>query len=262
MSIVFDRAAGYYDETRALPPEIADKPAESLVREGGLEPGDRVLELGIGTGRIALGVAARIGRVTGIDLSLEMMRVLQVKLAGGPGEIDLTQADVLRLPFPDDTFDAIYAVHVLHLVKGWQGAVAEARRALKPGGRMLVSWHTRKPHSPNRLLREELHRLVGLRGVSTRRPGAQTEEEIMAELGKWGHAPRAVTVYQWTEPSTPGEIIDELDRQIFSETWMIPRKVLDEVMPDLRAWAERRFGSLDRTLDAPADLRWLIAVKS
>ncbi len=261
MSIVFDRAVSFYDETRALPPELAERPIEALIREAGLLPDTQVLELGIGTGRIAIPLAEKIGHVAGIDLSIPMMEALQEKIAGTARRIDLAQADALHLPFPDNYFDAIYAVHVLHLVSNWPDAVTEARRVLKPGGHFFVSWHRRTPDSPNTELRKELRRLAQGYGISTTRPGAQSEEEILAELSKWGAPPQAVDVMDWTEPTTPAQILDELDRQIFSETWMIPRPVLDKIMPTLRAWAQEKFGSLDREIVSPFNFRWLVARK-
>ncbi len=184
MSIVFDRAVDFYDQTRAMPPEVAALPVETLIRETNLAPEARVLEIGIGTGRIAIPLAERIRRVTGVDLSRPMMEALTQKIAGTSLRIDVAQADVVQLPFPDECVDLIYAVHVLHLVSGWRNAVAEARRVLKSGGYLLISWHRRMPDSPNSLLRKELGRRVAGYGVSTKRPGAQSEEEILAELSR------------------------------------------------------------------------------
>ncbi len=262
MSIVFDRAVEFYDRTRALPSKIANLPLEALIRETNLQPGAQVLEIGIGTGRLAIPLAAKIGHVTGVDLSLQMMGVLQGKIAGTPLQIDLARADVVHLPFPGNCFDVIYAAHVLHLVKGWREAVGEARRALEPGGYFIVSWHRRTPDSPNVLLRKELHWLAEEHGVNTKRPGAQSEEEILGELERWDGEPRIVNVADWTEPCTPRQIIEELDRQIYSETWMMPRKVLDAVIPDLRRWASKEYGSLDREIVSPYNFRWLIARKT
>jgi hypothetical protein len=56
--------------------------------------------------------------------------------------------------------------------------------------------------------------------------------------------------------------LEELDRQIFSETWMIPREVMDRVMPRLRAWAAEHFGELLRPVGVTYETRWLIAVKN
>lgn len=261
MSIVFDRAVSYYDLTRSMPAEIADLPIEVLIRETASTQGLKILEIGVGTGRMAIPMARRVGRLVGADLSLQMMEQLQAKISRTSLKVDLTKADVVRLPFPDGCFDTIYAVHVLHLVNGWRDAVREAKRTLKSGGHFAVNWHRRSPDSPNFILRQELHRLVEGKGVSTRRPGAQSEEEILEELEKWSGEIRIVEVAEWTESSTAGQIIDELDRQLYSETWMIPRALLDESIPHLRQWATLKFGSLERIIEIPYNFRWLLVHK-
>ncbi len=262
MSIVFDRAVRFYDQTRAIPIQVQDAALDALVRETHLTRESPVLEIGIGTGRIAIPLARKIGRVSGVDLSLLMMNVLQQKAARDNFRIELAQADVVRLPFRQAHFDLIYAVHVLHLVKGWRDAVAEAHRLLKVGGYFVVSWHGRMPDSPNTLMRKELHRIAREHSIETTRPGAQSEGEIFDELRNWGIEPRVVNVAEWTEATTPALIIEELDQQLFSETWAIPREVMDETIPRVRAWALEQFGSLDREIVSPYNFRWLIAQKS
>ena len=68
MSIAFDRAAGYYDESRGLGPEAEELVADRV--EAAVRPGGRLLEIGVGTGRIALPLHRRGHEAVGIDLSL------------------------------------------------------------------------------------------------------------------------------------------------------------------------------------------------
>jgi ubiquinone/menaquinone biosynthesis C-methylase UbiE len=262
MSLDFDRAASYYDDTRGLEPAVANLMIEALVRETRLLPEARVLEIGIGTGRIAIPLSAQVSRITGVDLSLQMMRLLRAKAADIPRKIDLARADAVRLPLRGDWFDLAYGVHVLHLVSGWRSALAEAKRVLKPHGFFAANWHRRAPDSPNAVLRRELSRLVEESGINTRRPGAQSEAEILEELETWHDEMRVVNVADWNEPSTPARIIAELDRQIYSETWQIPRQVMDAVIPRLRGWAQSEFGSLEQEISSPYNFRWLIARNS
>src|SRR5215218_7987283 len=96
-SIAFDRAADYYDQTRAFPPGDEKRAAALLARAGGFTTADHVLEIGVGTGRIALPLAPHVGAIFGIDLSLPMMQRLASKRTGEA--IYLTHADATRLPF-------------------------------------------------------------------------------------------------------------------------------------------------------------------
>ncbi len=105
MSVPFDHAADYYDATLRIPPQVASKVVESLITAGRLSRDSRVLEIGEGTGRIAIPLAKQLRRVIGVDLSFPMMSVLRNKTAGSPLNIDLAQSDVVRLFFPKASFD-------------------------------------------------------------------------------------------------------------------------------------------------------------
>ncbi len=79
-SVSFDRAAEYYDRTRALPPELAARQTEMLA--GALAGRSRVLEIGVGTGRIALPLWQSGVPVVGLDLSAPMLHRLRLNAAG------------------------------------------------------------------------------------------------------------------------------------------------------------------------------------
>ncbi len=261
MSIVFDRAVEYYDQTRAMPPERHRAFIDALARETSINENSRVLEVGIGTGRIGMSVAEQVHRLFGIDLSLEMMGVLRRKLAETNLNIRIAQADAGKLPFAAETFDVLYAVHVYHLVAGWQNAMRDARRVIKHGGYFVVSFHKRPDDSPTARIRQQLHALVNARGIETKRPGTHSEEEILSEIKAWGDEPRIVVCSAWTEPEIPEKILEETDRQIFSETWAIPRAVMDDVMPQVRAWAMETYGDLTKPMDCQYETRWLVTKK-
>lgn len=262
MSIVFDRAVDYYDQTRALPSDLHDTMIETLVSAAGIMYDSRMLEIGIGTGRIAISTAQHVRRLFGVDLSLEMMGVLRKKLEGTALHIEIAQANALELPFEENWFDVVYAVHVYHLVHNWQNALLDARRVLKPGGRFVVNFHKREQETPNVRLRRRLKELAQAEGVDVSRPGAQTEEEILEEISKWGGNHSIVPISTTEDTEIPEKILEQLDRQIFSETWMIPRAVMDKVKPELRAWAAEQYGDLSQPIPVTYESRWLVATKS
>ena len=137
-SIAFDRAATYYDATRGFPPGIDQDAAKTIVKAGQLSGNSRVLEVGIGTGRIALPLAKHVGAVYGVDLSRPMMLRLREKQADEP--VYLAQGDATRLPFPAHSFDAAVGVHILHLIPNWQGVLSELTRVLKPNAPFIQCW--------------------------------------------------------------------------------------------------------------------------
>ncbi len=108
----------------------------------GVRPGERVLEVGPGTGLQALHVAGMLGaggRLDIVDIQQPMLdHVMRRAAAGTIGPIVPARADARELPFDDGTFDAAYLVTVLGEIPDPGAAMREIRRVLKPGGRLVV----------------------------------------------------------------------------------------------------------------------------
>ncbi len=138
-SLAFDQAVSFYDKTRSNPDWVMSAIVDSMLRLAQFTLASRVLEIGIGTGRIAVPLAQRGFPVVGVDLSLPMMIELQKKIAEYPARVVMAQADANDLPFADGQFDCVYAVHVYHLVANWRHALHEAQRVVKPSGFFLIS---------------------------------------------------------------------------------------------------------------------------
>ena len=115
---------GAYDSTRALPSEIM-KGIVDTMREI-LKDCSTVLDVGVGTGRFACPINDNGFRVVGVDISVPMMLRAREK-----GLRDLVKTDANRLPFNDDSFDAVLMVHLLHLVDDWVGLVHEIGRVAR-----------------------------------------------------------------------------------------------------------------------------------
>lgn len=158
-SISFDWAADFYDETRGFPSEEMPHVAKLLRDVGELGPHSRVLEVGIGTGRIALPLAPHVQAMYGVDLSQRMMERLRSKQRDEV--IYLVQGDATRIPYASHSFDAVLVVHVFHLVPEWKQVVAEIRRVLKPNGVLLLAGHNNQ--DPVRELFNQMRLNVRLR---------------------------------------------------------------------------------------------------
>jgi len=126
-----------FDATRGLPPGVGIALVAAVRAMTGVEPGARMIEPGVGTGRIATPFVAAGYEVWGIDISRPMLTACRAKLRATECTDDswcLVQADVRALPFPPDTFDLALTASVLYLVSDWPRALAELRRVLRPGG--------------------------------------------------------------------------------------------------------------------------------
>ena len=137
MSTFWDRWARFYDlaerSNRAVNLAAAARVAELV------PPGARVLDCAAGTGEFSLAVAKRAGTVLCTDQSLPMVEQARKK-ARKQGLTNLTFArrDVTDLPDPDDSFDAVIAANVLHLLPTPERAVRELWRVTVPGGRVIL----------------------------------------------------------------------------------------------------------------------------
>src|SRR2546421_6181685 len=134
-SIAFDQAADYYDRTRRLDPDVHAAVIDLLAGE--LRGRGRCLEVGVGTGRIALDLHRSGVAMAGVDLSRPMLDRL-VEKGGGMAPFPLAVADATALPAPSRAFGAGLACHVLHLIPQWRAAADELVRVVAPRGVLLV----------------------------------------------------------------------------------------------------------------------------
>ncbi len=133
----FDRWSRSYD--RSILQRLFFGPSHELLLENLRTTDRRVLDIGCGTGQFAVRVLDRFAdaRVWGYDLSGEMLKHGCVR-GRGHNRLHLIRGDSGRLPFRDDSFDAITCSHSFHHYPDQQAAVAEMYRVLRPGGRLMI----------------------------------------------------------------------------------------------------------------------------
>lgn len=125
------------------------------------QPGDRVLEAGVGTG-LSLPHYPEGVEVTGIDLSPDMLAQASARLGEHQRtNVSLMQMDVQALAFADDSFDKVAAMYVASVVPDAAAMMAELRRVCRPGGDIFVLNHFA---SQNRLVRRAEGLLAPLAG--------------------------------------------------------------------------------------------------
>ena len=116
--------------------------APLLERLGGRTEGLRVLEVGCGRGVGTEQIFRRFGAasVFAMDIDEDMVARARARLQGFPADrLRIEVGDVTAIDAEDASFDAVFDFAIIHHVPDWQAAVAEIRRVLKPGGRLVVS---------------------------------------------------------------------------------------------------------------------------
>ena len=136
----YDRWSKFYDRTFGV---LLKKRLQRSIAELRLKPGQRVLDLGVGTG-VTLDHYPPGVRVVGADLSPGMLAQAQRKVRQLSLEsMHLVQADALRPPFAEGSFDHILITHVISVVSDPTALLRWAARLVRPGGRIVLVNHFR-----------------------------------------------------------------------------------------------------------------------
>ena len=135
---IYDIHSAFYDATFG---RLVKRRIEIAISHMNIRETDRVLDLGIGTGQ-SLNFYPQYGRIYGVDLSSGMLKQCRKKIAErGLSHATVFQADALKLPFADDSFDHVFISHVISVVSDPIQLVREAQRVAKPGSRIVLLNH-------------------------------------------------------------------------------------------------------------------------
>lgn len=161
VAAMFDRTAEKYDLLNSLMTGGQDRQwRKAVARAIAAKPGERVLDLAAGTGTSSAAIAASGAECVACDFSLGMLQVGTRRLDESSG-VTFVAGDALRLPFADESFDAVTISFGLRNVADVDEALREMSRVTRPGGRLVVC---EVSHPPNKALAagHKLHLTKGL----------------------------------------------------------------------------------------------------
>jgi SAM-dependent methyltransferase len=127
-----------------------------------ISSGQAILDLGCGGGHLVRDLALAVGdngRVVGLDASTDQLGAAGA-LCAGLKAVELMEADATDMPFEDGSFDSLASIQMLEYVPNVDGAIAEARRVLKPGGKaalVSVLWDHWRFHGAEPELNDRMH---------------------------------------------------------------------------------------------------------
>lgn len=164
---------------------------ESVISRARLAPGERVLDLGTGTGAVAERAAELVGsqgRVVGIDISADMLHVAHDRMRKrGLTQVDLREGSAETLPAEGETFDVVLASLSLMYVIDRAAAAHELARVLRPGGRLVAAFWAEPEVCDIVLFQQTAGRFAGPPPVPGVGPGALADPIIflrqLAEAG-------------------------------------------------------------------------------
>lgn len=246
-SLTFDRAVEFYDKTRGLPDDVMERVLE-LIRPH--LKSRSCIEIGVGTGRFALPLAAAGVEIVGIDLSEPMLRRLIAQREGDRPAVVLCNA--LRLCFDDATFDTGLACHVFHLIPEWKQALAEHLRVVRPGGVIAHDYGDFGHYEWRELMSE----FLATAGLPEKHRGANEAEEVDDAARTLGAEVEVLEPIHGVRRISLARSIKGLERGTFSITWGADDVTRKRAADHVRAWAQERFGDLEVEREIPFVVRW------
>jgi ubiquinone/menaquinone biosynthesis C-methylase UbiE len=260
-SVCFDRAADFYDATRSFPAGVDEDIADAILTAVGATLETHFLEVGIGTGRIALPLIRRGYSYSGIDISEQMLaalrRKLQESLGQIPPQVQVQIADATDLPFGERCFDVVITVHVLHLIREWQQVIGEIRRVLKPGGVYLYGYGERVMSARGEFDPQWTQILAEL-GCEPQRVGANAEQ-VEQHLEAEGARLDRLVAAEWQTTITAQSLFDLYAQRSYSSSWTIPEEIFQVAIARLRAWFRDAYPDPNVVLLGESQFQMLLA---
>ena len=253
-SMNFDAIAAVYDDTRVIDDDCFNGALDFITARFPPSTHKQLFEPGIGTGRIAIPFAARGYDVTGVDISAEMLRRLSDKLRQQSApSVKFHQADVTRLPFPDNAYDIAVGVHIFHLVRNWRKAMSEVFRVLRPDAPLILLFTGTGSEIPD--IKARYRELCAAAGYPARHIGMQDAndlEDFAANIGR--RTERFRDRWQWTQSIGVAQALDDMKSRFYSFTNLVPDDIHYEAIEKLEHELREKYNDLNANVDVSTQI--------
>ncbi|MUL39425.1 class I SAM-dependent methyltransferase [Gloeocapsopsis dulcis] len=250
----YDNIAQIYDQTRWLTPSVAEEVADFMINLTGATSETSFLEPGVGTGLNVLPLVKRGYSVTGIDVSEAMLAQFRQKLTGIPANLTLIHADASQLPFPDNSFDVVLTVHMLHGIANWKAFLDDITRVLKPEGVYLnCQWIT----PPARREFEGYYQSILSKYENSQQEfknvGTAIEKlDVEGYFNSKGYTSKYFIAKEWEVTNTVEELLSYFKLRAYGLCWRDSDEIFHQIMNEFEAFCVKHYGSLHKSLSSQA----------
>lgn len=234
----YDPVAEHYDATRNMPEGLLQILYSRVEAVTVLAPPCTVLDAGCGTAQLSIPLVLRGYRVTGVDVSEEMLKRARAKVPPRRQATFLTE-DVRMLPFDSGHFDAVVVSKLFQHVGGWTDAVDELHRVTVAGGLFL---HINEKGAFKNAVRSTFSRLASGEGFGSSYPGFLDRTQLPRHLEAAGASPVEVdqSGLSWTKEITYRDALEHLRLRLHSEFWSIPDDQYEEFLDQTSTWVDEQ----------------------
>jgi ubiquinone/menaquinone biosynthesis C-methylase UbiE len=262
-SLSFDSMAAQYDETRIFDERCFNYALDFFYRRFPPFRYGNMFYPGIGTGRIAVPLAEKGYRITGIDISDKMLALLEEKLRQPEKALPVVfqKADVLNLPFSKKAFDIAVAGYFFYFIPQWQKAVRETLRVVRDSGALVIVHTGMGTEVP--VINERYREICSARGYDIPAVGVKSNREVVAYCEGLGYRSDWVRDrWQWTTRIKLEKALEYVKSRAYSFTASTPPEVHTAAIEGLTFEMQSRFGSLAAEVQVPNQVYFAIIYKT
>ena len=228
----YDYIAQIYDQTRWLTESVAEEVADFILKLTCATPETSFLEPGVGTGLNVIPLVKRGYSVTGIDASQEMLDQFRQKLNITPYNLNLIHGDASQLAFPDNTFDVVLTVLMIHTVSDWRLFLDNIDRVLKCGGFYLnCQWITPPARREfEGYFRDILSKYEAIKQKSPSINIATNKIDVEGYLQPKGYVSNYFVAKEWRVSNTVEELLSFFKARAYGLCWRVSDDILYQVI--------------------------------
>jgi ubiquinone/menaquinone biosynthesis C-methylase UbiE len=251
-SLSFDGLIDLYDETRSFDGHCFDSALDYITTTFPISTYSTLFEPGIGTGRIAIPLARLGYHIVGIDISAEMLSVLQERLQNEYSDLPITfqRADLTQLPFSNDAFDIAIVVHLFYFIPDWKVAVAELLRVIRKNGSIILMHTGTGAEIP--FLNEQYKELCASYDSPIPTIGVKSTQEVVDYFCSLGCKARWIRDrWQWVSHIQLGQALEYIKYRAYSFTTFASDVTHLKVVETIEAELKSKYTSLDVVVEVP-----------